>query len=50
MNAHASQVMKTNIGDMSIIDVATAQAQFRGMQGRTRFAEGFIPQRLFINT
>ncbi|MEW6428703.1 MAG: PIG-L family deacetylase, partial [Thermodesulfobacteriota bacterium] len=50
LNAHASQVMKTNIGDMSIIDVATAQAQFRGMQGRTRFAEGFIPQRLFINT
>lgn len=50
LEAHDSQVMKTNIGDMSIIDVARAQAQFRGMQGRIQYAEGFIPQRLFINT
>lgn len=50
LEAHESQVMKTNIGNMSIIDVARAQAQFRGMQARIQYAEGFIPQRLFINT
>jgi len=50
LEAHASQVMKTNIGNMSIVDVARAQAQFRGMQGRIQYAEGFVPQRLFINT
>ncbi|MFH1674128.1 MAG: PIG-L deacetylase family protein [Pseudomonadota bacterium] len=47
--AHESQVMKTNIGDLSIVDVAQAQAGFRGMQGRVKYAEGFVPQRLFIN-
>jgi hypothetical protein len=47
--AHESQVMKTNIGDLSIIDVAQAQAGFRGIQGRVKYAEGFVPQRLFIN-
>lgn len=49
LEAHASQVMKTNIGDLSIIDVAQAQAGFRGIQARIRYAEGFVPQRLFIN-
>lgn len=47
--AHESQVMKTNIGDLSIVDVAQAQAGFRGIQGRVKYAEGFVPQRLFIN-
>lgn len=49
LKAHASQVTKTNIGDLSIVDVAEAQAVFRGMQGRIKHAEGFVPQRLFIN-
>ncbi len=47
--AHQSQVMKTNIGMLSIVDVATSQAGFRGVQGRVKYAEGFVPQRLFIN-
>lgn len=47
--AHQSQVMKTNIGDLSIVDVAQAQAGFRGIQARIKHAEGFVPQRLFIN-
>lgn len=47
--AHESQAMKTHIGDSSITDVAHAQAAFRGIQGRVKFAEGFVPQRLFIN-
>ena len=47
--AHQSQVMKTNIGDLSIVDVAQAQAGFRGIQARIKYAEGFVPQRIFIN-
>ena len=49
LNAHASQVMKTNIEDMYIIELAQANATFRGIQGRVRFAEAFAPLRLFIN-
>jgi LmbE family N-acetylglucosaminyl deacetylase len=47
--AHQSQVMKTNIKGLSIIDVIKATAMFRGTQGRAQFAEGFMPLRLFIN-
>jgi LmbE family N-acetylglucosaminyl deacetylase len=47
--AHKSQVMKTNIEGLSIIDIARSTAIFRGIQGRVQFAEGFIPMRLFIN-
>ncbi len=46
---HRSQVMKTNIEGLSIVDVVRATAMFRGTQGRVRFAEGFMPLRLFIN-
>jgi LmbE family N-acetylglucosaminyl deacetylase len=49
LKAHSSQVMKTNIPDLSIIDIARSSAQFRGVQGRVPLAEGFIPERLFIN-
>ena len=49
LKAHQSQVMKTNIGDLSIVDVAQAQAGFRGIQARIKYAEGFVPQRIFIN-
>jgi len=49
LNAHASQVMKTNIEDMYIIELARANATFRGIQGRVKFAEAFAPLRLFIN-
>jgi LmbE family N-acetylglucosaminyl deacetylase len=49
LEAHASQVMKTNIEDMSIIELAQANATFRGIQGRVKFAEAFAPLRLFIN-
>lgn len=46
---HESQVMKTNIKGLSIVDVIRSTATFRGIQGRVQFAEGFIPLRLFIN-
>ncbi len=49
LEAHASQVMKTNIEDMYIIELAKANATFRGIQGRAKFAEAFAPLRLFIN-
>jgi len=49
LKAHASQVMKTNIEGLSIIDIARSAAQFRGVQGRVSLAEGFATERLFIN-
>lgn len=49
LEAHASQVTKTNIEGLSIVDIARSAANFRGIQGRVRNAEGFIPLRLFIN-
>jgi LmbE family N-acetylglucosaminyl deacetylase len=49
LEAHASQVEKTNVEGLSIIEVARASAHFRGVQGRVRSAEAFVPLRLFIN-
>jgi LmbE family N-acetylglucosaminyl deacetylase len=49
LHAHRSQVMKTNIEDLSIIEVARSCANFRGIQGRVKYAEAFHALRLFIN-
>jgi LmbE family N-acetylglucosaminyl deacetylase len=49
LQAHHSQVMKTNIEDLSIVEVARSTANFRGIQGRVKFAEAFHSLRLFIN-
>ena len=49
LQAHHSQVMKTNIEDLSIIEVARSSANFRGIQGRVKYAEAFHSLRLFIN-
>lgn len=49
LEAHASQVTKTNIEGLSILDLARSSAHFRGIQGRARNAEAFAPLRLFIN-
>jgi LmbE family N-acetylglucosaminyl deacetylase len=49
LKAHASQVEKTNIEGLTILDIARSSAHFRGIQGRVRNAEGFVPLRLFIN-
>lgn len=49
LKAHASQVVKTGVEGLSILDLAKAAAHFRGIQGRVRNAEGFVPLRLFIN-
>ncbi|MDM8535886.1 PIG-L family deacetylase [Desulfobacterales bacterium HSG17] len=49
LKAHRSQVMKTNIEDLSILELARSTANFRGIQGRVKYAEAFYSQRLFIN-
>ncbi len=49
LEAHTSQVSKTNIEGLSIVDIARSSAHFRGIQGRVRNAEGFVPLRLFVN-
>ena len=47
--AHKSQVERTNIEGLSIVDIANSMAVFRGIQGRVVLAEGFMPLRLFVN-
>ena len=49
LEAHASQVQKTNVEGLSILEVARSSAHFRGIQGRVRAAEAFVSLRLFIN-
>jgi len=49
LKAHESQIHKTNIQGMSIIEIATAMAHFRGTQGRVKYGEGFQALRLFVN-
>lgn len=48
LEAHSSQVHKTNIQNMSILDISRSAANFRGIQGRVTYAEGFVPLRYFI--
>jgi LmbE family N-acetylglucosaminyl deacetylase len=49
LGVHASQVEKTNIPGLSILDIAKSVAVSRGIQARTAHAEGFQSLRLFIN-
>ncbi|MDF1590722.1 MAG: PIG-L family deacetylase [Desulfobacterales bacterium] len=49
LKAHRSQIKKTNIEDLSIAELAYSSANFRGIQGRVRYAEAFHSLRLFIN-
>jgi len=46
--AHQSQVMKTNIEGLSIVDISKSTAVFRGISGRVQYAEGFMPLRMFL--
>jgi LmbE family N-acetylglucosaminyl deacetylase len=47
---HGSQVKKTNIERLTIVDVIRSSAHFRGIQGRVTNAEAFVPLRMFLNT
>ena len=49
LEAHSSQVTKTNIKDLTIVELARSTATFRGTQGRVKYAEAFSSLRLFIN-
>jgi LmbE family N-acetylglucosaminyl deacetylase len=49
LKAHASQINRTNIANLSILQVAESSANFRGVQARVPFAEAFHSIRLFIN-
>jgi len=49
LNAHASQIDKTNIPGLDISKIGRSAAYFRGIQGRVEYAEGFNPLRLFIS-
>lgn len=49
LRAHRSQIEKTNIEDITIVELAYSSANFRGIQGRVKYAEAFHSLRLFIN-
>lgn len=46
--AHNSQVSKTNVKDLLITQIAEANAIFRGVECRAKYAEGFVPFRFFL--
>jgi LmbE family N-acetylglucosaminyl deacetylase len=49
LEAHRSQVTKTNIEDMTIVELARSCANFRGIQGRVKYAEAFQSVRLLLD-
>jgi LmbE family N-acetylglucosaminyl deacetylase len=49
LEAHRSQVTKTNVENLTILELARSCANFRGIQARVRFAEGFQSVRLLLN-
>jgi LmbE family N-acetylglucosaminyl deacetylase len=46
LKVHASQVDKTKVENLTILESAHSCANFRGYQGRVRYAEGFKALRL----
>jgi LmbE family N-acetylglucosaminyl deacetylase len=46
LEAHASQVDRTQIKDLTILESAESCANFRGYQGRVKYAEGFKAVRI----
>jgi len=49
LEAHRSQVAKTNIEDFTILQLAKSCANFRGIQARVKYAEAFQSIRLLLN-
>lgn len=47
---HSSQVYKTRVKNLSIVESARSAAVFRGFQGRVKYAEGFMPQRAMLDS
>lgn len=48
LQAHRSQVDKTQIQDLDILTIASSIANFRGIQARLKHAEGFLPVRFVV--
>jgi LmbE family N-acetylglucosaminyl deacetylase len=46
LKAHASQVERTNIQGLDIVEIALSTAHFRGIHGRLNSAEAFVPVRV----
>ena len=46
LKIHASQVDRTRVEDLTILESAKSSANFRGFQGRVKYAEGFKPLRI----
>ncbi len=49
LKCHRSQVYKTRVKNLSIIESARSAAMFRGYQDRVKYAEGFVPRRLLLD-
>jgi LmbE family N-acetylglucosaminyl deacetylase len=49
LEAHHSQVTKTNIEDLTILELAVSCANFRGIQARVKYAEAFQSVRLLLD-
>jgi LmbE family N-acetylglucosaminyl deacetylase len=49
LKAHASQVDKTRVPKLTILESARSCANFRGFQARVKYAEGFKPLRLLLD-
>lgn len=49
LKAHRSQVYRTKIPGLSILESARSTAIFRGNQDRAKYAEGFVPLRLSLD-
>ncbi|MDA8131487.1 MAG: PIG-L family deacetylase [Elusimicrobia bacterium] len=49
LKCHRSQVYKTRVKNLSIVESAKAAAMFRGYQDRVKYAEGFMPRRLLLD-
>lgn len=48
LEAHRSQIPKTNIQDLTILESAVSCANFRGIQARVKYAEAFQSVRLLL--
>ncbi|MFC2092069.1 PIG-L deacetylase family protein [Elusimicrobiota bacterium] len=49
LKAHESQIHATRVEGLSILESAKACAIFRGYQGRTKYAEAFLPLRFSLD-
>jgi len=48
LSAHRSQIDKTKVQDLDILTIANSNANFRGIQARLKYAEGFLPVRFVV--